>query len=50
MLFALIGLGLPELIVLGLLCSVPMVGGAIILIVLTMNKKPPREPEERDRD
>ena len=48
MVFAFFGLGIPELIILGVMCSVPVIGGAILLVVLTMNKKPPREPDERD--
>jgi hypothetical protein len=47
MLFAFFGLGVPEIIILGLLCAVPVFAGSIVLVVLMMTKK--RPPPRHDR-
>jgi hypothetical protein len=55
MLFAFFGLGIPEIIVLGLLCVVPIFAVTVVLVVLKMTKKRPPPRDERlfpddDRD
>ena len=47
MLFAFFGLGIPEIIVLGLLCVVPIFAVTVVLVVLQMTKKRPPPRDER---
>jgi hypothetical protein len=51
MLFAFFGLGIPELIILGLLCFVPLVAVAIIVpVVLMASKRSSKEEPKESRD
>lgn len=50
MLFGMLNLGIMELLILGVMCGLPVIGGAIAVLVLTMNKKPPQGPDESGPD
>ena len=50
MLFAFFGLGIPELIILGLLCFVPLIAVAIIVPVVLLASKRSKKSGPKDRN